>query len=117
MKNIALIAALISAGATSAQAHELFSSTGSESTPIPVVSTSFGRLSGYNSPFGKSVESANKGQYADAGEFGRNTAYGNAINKKHNISKGVYANVGEFGRLSGYGKAAIVNDQTAIASK
>jgi len=100
MKNIALIAALIGASPSA------FAET-----------ESFGKLHGYTTPFQKSEVVANKGQYADAGQFGRISAYGNAINKEHNVSKGVYANVGQFGRLSGYGKPVVVNKQTAIATK
>jgi len=116
MKKIAFITALIGAS-VSAQAHDISDSANHDTATISVVSNNTGRLHGYTIPFAKSVEAASKGQYADAGQFGRISAYDNAINKKHNVSKGVYANVGQFGRLSGYGKPAIVSGETAIASK
>ena len=116
MKKIAFITALLGVS-VSAQAHDIFGSASHDTDTVSVVSDNTGRLHGYTIPFAKSVEAASTGQYADAGQFGRITAYDNAINKKHSVSKGVYANVGQFGRLSGYGRSAIVDSATAIASK
>ncbi|PCH60778.1 MAG: hypothetical protein COC05_03495 [Gammaproteobacteria bacterium] len=99
------------------QAHGVLDSSKFESTPIPVVSNNIGRLHGYTIPFAQSVEAGSKGQYADANQFGRITAYGNAINKKHDISEGIYARIGEYGRLSGYSRPKIIYDQTNIVSR
>ena len=105
MKNIALIAALIGASSSAfVQAHDFGSSNN-------------GRLHGYTVPFNRSVEAAAKGQYADAGQFGRIAAYGNEINKEHNVSSGVYANIGQYGRLGGYGTPEVVDNETTIATR
>jgi len=118
MKNIVLIATLIVASAN-AQAHDHFNSSNDESTPalISVVSNNTGRLSGYINPFAKPIEAASKGQHADAGQFGRITAYSNAINKQHDVSEGIYASISEYGRLSGYSRPRIVYTETNIVSR
>ncbi len=100
MKNIVLIAAMI--GASSSAFAEI---------------SSFGNLHGYATPFQQNETIVHKGQYADAGQFGRISGYDNAINKAYEVSKGVYANAGQFGRLSGYDQPAISNADTAIASR
>ncbi|MBN4069078.1 hypothetical protein JYT12_00390 [Beggiatoa alba] len=120
MKNIALIAAIIGASSSAfVHAHD-FSGSNNDAT-VSVVNNNVGRLHSYTIPFAKSVAAASKGQHPDVGQFGRISAYDNAINKTYNISKGVYANVGQYGRLSGYGygysKPAIVSDETTIVSR
>ncbi|MBL1433290.1 MAG: hypothetical protein COC09_09730 [Gammaproteobacteria bacterium] len=115
MKNIALIAAIIGASSSAfVQAHD-FGSSNNDAT-VSVVSSNLGRIHGYTIPFNKSVEAASKGQYADVGQFGRISAYGNAINRAYEVSKGVYANIGQYGRLGGYGETTIVVETTTIAS-
>ncbi|MBL4851323.1 MAG: hypothetical protein JKY90_03460 [Gammaproteobacteria bacterium] len=118
MKNIALIAAIIGAS-SSAFVHADDSAKSDNDASVSVVSSNLGRIHGYTIPFNKSVTAENKGQYADAGQFGRISAYGNAINQTHKVNTGVYANVGSYGRLSGYNKnvPAIVNDGATIASR
>ncbi len=116
MKNIALIAALIGASSSAfVQAHDFGNSN--DSATVPVASSNNGRLHGYTVPFNRSVEAAAKGQYADAGQFGRIAAYGNEINKEHNVSSGVYANIGQYGRLGGYGTPEVVDNETTIATR
>lgn len=116
MKNIALIAAIIGASSSAfVQAHDF--NTSESSDTISVVSTNNGRIHGYTIPFNRSVEAASKGQYADASEFGRIAAYGNAINQEFEVREGVYASVGQFGRLSGYGTYEPVDNETAIAAR
>ena len=116
MKNLALIAALIGIGAN-AQAHEFVTSNSSKAAPASITSNNIGRIHGYTIPFAQTTEVGSKGRYADTDQFGRLSAYDNAINKKHDVSKGVDANVGQFGRLSGYGKPVIVDEVIATASK
>lgn len=99
MKNLALIAAII--GASSAA----FAHAGN-----------LGELHGYATPFAQKTVKANAGQHADAGQFGRISGYGNAINKDWNVSTGQYADVSEFGRLNGYTRPEIVNN-TAVAAR
>lgn len=116
MKNIALIAAVLGASSSAfVQAHD-FSNTDNDAT-VSVVSSNVGRIHGYTIPFNKSLEAASKGQYADAGQFGRISAYDGSINQAHEVSKGVYANVGQYGRLGGYGTNDVVESNTAIASR
>ncbi|NOX28425.1 MAG: hypothetical protein GXP21_09640 [Gammaproteobacteria bacterium] len=116
MKNIALIAAVIGASSSAfVQAHN-FSNSSSDAA-VSVVSSNLGRIHGYTIPFNKSVEAANKGQYADASQFGRMSAYDNAINQVYEVSKGLYANTGQYGRLGGYGTNDLVESNTVIANR
>lgn len=82
MKNLALIAALIGIG-VNVQAHEPISSNGSKAAPTPITSNNIGRIHGYTIPFTQATEAGSTGQYADAYQFGRISAYDNAINKKY----------------------------------
>ncbi|MBL1433291.1 MAG: hypothetical protein COC09_09735 [Gammaproteobacteria bacterium] len=115
MKNIALIAAVIGAS-SSAFVHANEFNNSENGATIPVASSNLGRMHGYTIPFNKSVEAASEGQHADVGQFGRMSAYDNAINHAYEVSKGVYANVGQYGRLGGYGTHETVEDNTTIAS-
>lgn len=99
MKNIVLVAAIIGA-----------SSCGF------AFADNLGELHGYAQPFQKSEIANNSGQHADAGQFGRNSGYGDSINQAYEVSKGTYANVGNFGRLSGYGDTTLVTEASIIAS-
>lgn len=116
MKKIALITAVIGASSSAfVQAHD-FNNSGNDAT-VSIVSSNVGRIHGYTVPFNKSVEAASKGQYADAGEFGRNSALDGSINKAHEVSKSVYANIGQYGRLGGYGTNEAIENITTVASR